>query len=45
MRMSAELETQIAAWIAEQDDPKPSRSEAIRLLTQAGLRALGPLPK
>jgi hypothetical protein len=40
MRMSAELEAQIAAWITKQPDPKPSRSEAIRLLIQAGLAAL-----
>jgi len=37
MRMSTELEAQIAAWIEEQPDPKPSRSEAIRLLIQAAL--------
>jgi len=39
MRMSTELEAQIAAWIAEQPAPRPSRSEAIRLLVQAGIGA------
>jgi Arc/MetJ-type ribon-helix-helix transcriptional regulator len=35
--MPPELEAAIDAWIERQADPKPSRSEAIRRLIEAGL--------
>ena len=37
VRLSAELEAKIAAWIERQPDPRPSRSEAIRRLIATGL--------
>ena len=37
--MPPELEAKIAAWIERQPEPKPTRSEAIRRLIEAGLRA------
>ena len=37
VRMPAELEVAITAWIDRQPDPKPSRSEAIRRLIEKGL--------
>ncbi len=39
LRLPAELREGIDAWIAQQPDPKPSRSEAIRRLLEIGLRA------
>ncbi|HEX9963636.1 MAG TPA: hypothetical protein VGB04_01480 [Allosphingosinicella sp.] len=38
LRIGAELEAAITAWIDRQPDPKPSRSEAIRRLIEQGLR-------
>jgi hypothetical protein len=32
------MEARIGGWIERQDDPKPSRSEAIRRLLDVGLR-------
>jgi hypothetical protein len=37
--MPPELEAAIDAWIDRQPEPKPSRSAAIRLLIERGLRA------
>lgn len=37
LRIGAELEVAITAWIDRQPDPKPSRSEAIRRLIEKGL--------
>ena len=37
VRIPAELEAKLAAWIERQPEPKPSRSEAIRVLIQRGL--------
>jgi hypothetical protein len=39
VRIGAELEAAITAWIDRQPDPKPSRSEAIRRLIEKGLGA------
>lgn len=39
LRMPPELEAAIDVWIDRQDDPKPSRSEAIRRLIEKGLAA------
>jgi Arc/MetJ-type ribon-helix-helix transcriptional regulator len=39
VRMPPELEAAIDAWIEQQPDPKPSRSEAIRSLIEIGLNA------
>jgi hypothetical protein len=39
VRMPPELEAAIDAWIKQQPDPKPSRSEAIRRLIEEGLEA------
>jgi metal-responsive CopG/Arc/MetJ family transcriptional regulator len=38
LRIPADLDARLNAWIARQADPKPSRSEAIRRLLE---RALG----
>lgn len=38
VRIPAELEVAIAAWIERQREPKPSRSEAIRRLIEKGLK-------
>jgi len=35
--MPPELEAKIDAWIERQEEPKPSRSEAIRQLIERGL--------
>jgi hypothetical protein len=37
MRLYPEMEAALAAWIKNQPDPKPSRSEAIRRLIEKGL--------
>jgi len=37
IRMPPELEAKIDAWIERQEEPKPSRSEAIRRLIERGL--------
>ncbi len=37
VRIPAELEAKLAAWIERQPDPKPSRSEAIRRLLERAL--------
>jgi Arc/MetJ-type ribon-helix-helix transcriptional regulator len=39
VRIPAELEAKLTAWIERQPDPKPSRSEAIRRLIERGLQA------
>ena len=39
VRIPAELDAQLRAWIARQTDPKPSRAEAIRRLIERGLKA------
>lgn len=38
VRIPAELEAALTAWIERQPEPKPSRSEAIRRLIEAGLK-------
>jgi hypothetical protein len=38
VRMHDQLEA-LDAWIAKQDDPKPTRPEAIRRLIEIGLKA------
>ena len=38
-RMHRPLLDAVDAWISTQPDPKPSRPEAIRRLTELGLRA------
>jgi hypothetical protein len=38
VRMHDQLES-LDAWIAKQDDPKPTRPEAIRRLIEIGLKA------
>jgi hypothetical protein len=37
--MPPELEAAITAWIDQQPEPRPSRSEAIRRLIEKGLRS------
>jgi hypothetical protein len=37
LRLYPDLEAKLAAWIAKQQDPKPSRPEAIRRLVELGL--------
>jgi metal-responsive CopG/Arc/MetJ family transcriptional regulator len=37
LRMPAELNAKLDAWIAAQSEPKPSRSEAIRRLLERAL--------
>jgi Arc/MetJ-type ribon-helix-helix transcriptional regulator len=37
VRIPAELEAKLTAWIESQSDPKPSRAEAIRRLIEKGL--------
>lgn len=37
VRVPAELQAAITAWIERQPEPKPSRSEAIRRLIERGL--------
>ena len=37
MRIPAELHAAVAAWIAGQPEPKPSRSEAVRRLLEKAL--------
>jgi hypothetical protein len=39
VRIPAELDAKLKAWIARQPEPKPSRAEAIRRLIEI---ALGP---
>jgi hypothetical protein len=39
MRLYPEQEAALAAWIEQQPEPKPSRSEAIRRLVAMGLEA------
>lgn len=39
VRIPAELDAKLTAWIAQQPDPKPSRAEAIRRLIENGLTA------
>ena len=39
VRMPPELEAKIDAWIEQQAQPKPSRSEAMRRLIEKGLKA------
>lgn len=39
MRLYAEMEAEIDAWIAVQPDPKPSKPAAIRQLLAEALRA------
>jgi len=36
--MPPELDAKITAWIEQQGEPKPSRSEAIRRLIERGLK-------
>jgi hypothetical protein len=40
VRMHDQLDA-LDAWIAKQDDPKPTRPEAIRRLVEIGLKAKG----
>jgi len=40
VRIPAELNTKLAAWIERQPEPKPSRAEAIRRLIEQGLNAV-----
>lgn len=37
VRIPAEVQAEITAWIERQPDPKPTRSEAIRRLIEKGL--------
>ena len=37
LRVHAELEAEIDAWIAQQPDPRPSKPEAIRRLLKGAL--------
>jgi hypothetical protein len=37
MRLYPELEAALKEWIARQPEPKPSRSQALRLLVEKGL--------
>lgn len=37
VRIPAELDAKLSAWIERQADPKPSRAEAIRRLIEKGL--------
>ena len=39
LRLYPDMEGKLAAWIAQQPDPKPSRSEAIRRLLAEALDA------
>lgn len=41
VRVQPDLLADLDAWIAEQSDPKPSRPEALRLLTADYLITLG----
>ena len=44
VRLAPELTQAVEAWIAAQPDPKPSRSEAVRLALTDWLTGLGYLP-
>jgi len=37
LRMPAQLQAKISAWIGRQPEPRPSRSEAMRRLIEKGL--------
>jgi hypothetical protein len=37
VRIPADLDAKLTAWIERQPDPKPSRAEAIRRLIERGL--------
>jgi hypothetical protein len=37
VRIPADLEAKLTAWIESRPDPKPSRAEAIRRLMEKGL--------
>jgi Arc/MetJ-type ribon-helix-helix transcriptional regulator len=39
VRIPAELDAKLKAWIEAQPEPKPSRSEAIRRLLERALRS------
>ena len=39
VRIPAELDAKLTAWIERQGDPKPSRAQAIRRLIEKGLEA------
>lgn len=39
VRIPAELDAKLKAWIERQPDPKPSRAEAIRRLIEKALKA------
>lgn len=39
VRIPAELDAKLRAWIDRQSNPKPSRAEAIRKLIERGLSA------
>ena len=41
IRASKDLLSSLAAWIAAQPDPKPSRSDAVRALIALGIKASG----
>jgi hypothetical protein len=41
VRVHADLEAELDAWIEAQPEPKPSKPEAIRRLAQAGLAGKG----
>lgn len=42
VRIPAELDAKLNAWIDRQPEPKPSRAEAIRRLIEKGLEARHP---
>lgn len=39
VRIPADLDSKLRAWIERQPEPKPSRAEAIRRLIEKGLKA------
>jgi Arc/MetJ-type ribon-helix-helix transcriptional regulator len=39
VRIPAELDAKLRAWIERQPEPRPSRAEAIRRLIENGLKA------
>ena len=42
IRLSPDLRDRLDAWISRQEDPKPSRSEAIRRFVESALAAEAP---
>ncbi len=41
VRMPLELTAGLDAWIVQQPDPKPSRSQAIRMVLREALASIG----